>query len=127
MAKRTQEEEENYFLDLNKRLTQEKILIRKHILANVSSELKNSLLDNQWFMTDDSFFGCGVYSDAVNDDGLLIDGICYEELEKYFKNKGMKPKDIANEFTCKYLRQYFMEQFIDDNKFEYNVKMDNIK
>lgn len=104
--------------NLKERLTEENKRIRTNILNNVTPALAKQLQKDEWFMQD-SYFGCGVYSNGIDDDDKLIEGRCYTELEKMMRKQGMTTKEIVCEFSRAYLRQYGMYDFINKHNFKY--------
>lgn len=103
---------------LRGQLTTEKEALRQVILNAVSKSLKTALKRNAWFMSNE-YFGVGVFSDGINDDGKIIEGRCYAKLERLFKQQGLTTEQIAEEFSKRYLRQAFMHYWITKHGFQY--------
>jgi hypothetical protein len=107
--------------DLNKlqaKLTKNKNHLRRSILQGVTKELAEALKKNDWFMSNE-YFGVGVFSDGVDDDGRVMESRCYAALEAQFRSEGLSTEQIVEEFGERYLRQFFLAEWITKGGFQY--------
>jgi hypothetical protein len=107
-----------YLKKLKLELTKNKNHLRRNILQGVTKELAEALKKNDWFMSNE-YFGVGVFSDGVDDDGRVMESRCYTTLEVQFRSEGMTTGQIVEEFGERYLRQFFMAKWITEGGFQY--------